>query len=69
MDDRDVSIKIVSENKTLVCGKQYIGTANYTFIFAVIAYNYADPQFFEATICIFCIFSLQKTVQNHPFSN
>lgn len=60
MDDMDDVNKIVSENKTLVCGKQYIGTANYTFIFAVIAYNYADTHFFEATIFIFCIFYCRK---------
>lgn len=60
MDTRDATIKIVPENRTFICSKQYIGTAINIFIFAVIAYNYADTHFFETTIFIFCIFYCRK---------
>lgn len=60
MDDMDDVNKIVSENKTLVCGKQYIGTANYTFIFAVIAYNYSDLHFLKRQFAYFAFFHCRK---------
>ena len=62
MDDHDVSIKIVSENRTFVCRKQYIGTAINILIFAVMTYNYADPHIPDAINVQFQHFKCRKAL-------
>ena len=67
MDDRYASCKIVPENRTFVCGKQYIGTANNIFVFAVIAYNFADQHIPDAINVQFQHFSAEKRDKLHFF--